>query len=65
MAFNIGDRVIYEDCDGRLKGEIVDIWKDKQGVITGYFVALNSGIYVQFQSHNRKWSKVGEPVLIA
>lgn len=64
MAFNIGDRVIYEDDDGRLQGEIVDIWKNKQGIITGYFVALNSGIYVQFQPHNKKWSKVEKPVLI-
>ena len=67
MTFNVGDRVAYEeDIDGKyLLGEIVDIWKNSREKITGYFVALDSGIYVQFLPMNRKWSKVEQPVLIA
>ena len=67
MTFNVGDRVVYEeDIDGKyLLGEIVDIWKNSREKITGYFVALDSGIYVQFLPMNRKWSKVEQPVLIA
>ena len=67
MTFNVGDRVVYEeDIGGKyLLGEIVDIWKNSREIITGYFVALDSGTYVQFLPMNRKWSKVEQPVLIA
>ncbi|HEY95453.1 MAG TPA: hypothetical protein G4O15_11015 [Dehalococcoidia bacterium] len=65
MDFRIRDRVIYEDEEGRIKGEIVDIWKNNSDVITCYLVALDSGIYVQFTPKNLKWSKAQEPVLIA
>ena len=67
MAFNVGDRVMYKDnsidreC---LRGEIVDIWRNNRNKITNYFVTLDSGIYVQFTSHNPYWSKAEEPVLI-
>ncbi|MBN2075375.1 MAG: hypothetical protein JW762_07480 [Dehalococcoidales bacterium] len=65
MVLHIGDRVIYEDGGEPLTGEIVDIWKNNQERITGYFVILDSGIYVQFLPDNLKWSKLEEPVLIA
>jgi hypothetical protein len=65
MVLHIGDRVIYEDGGEPLKGEIVDIWKNNQERITGYFVILDSGIYVQFLPDNLKWSELEEPVLIA
>ena len=68
MAFKIGDHVIYEekDEDGRrIKGEIVDIWRSTGKRITNYFVTLDSGIYVQFTTHNLKWSKIEEPALVA
>ena len=68
MAFNIGDRVKYEDLDidGKcLQGEIVDIAKNSRDMITSYFAVLDSGLYVQFKPHNLKWSKLEEPVLIS
>jgi hypothetical protein len=67
MSFNVGDRVLYKDniINGEyLKGEIVDIWKNNRNKITNYFVTLDSGIYVQFTSHNPNWIKAKEPVLI-
>ena len=63
MAFNIGDRVIYEGevIDGEyLKGEIVDIAKNSRGIIISYFAELDSGLYVQFKPHNLRWSKLDE-----
>ncbi|HEY94622.1 MAG TPA: hypothetical protein G4O15_06745 [Dehalococcoidia bacterium] len=67
MAFDVGDQVIYEDkgIDGeRIKGVIIDIWKNNRKKITNYFVMLDSGIYVQITSHNLKWNKVEAPALI-
>lgn len=64
MAFDIGDRVIYEgeDIDGEyLQGEIADIAKNSRDIITSYFVVLDSGLYVQFKPHNLRWSKIDEP----
>ncbi|UCC16409.1 MAG: hypothetical protein JSU58_08570 [Dehalococcoidales bacterium] len=67
MAFEVGDRVIYEDMgiNGEcIEGEIVDIWKNNGEQITNYFVTLDSGTYVQFTPRNLKWSKADESVLI-
>lgn len=64
MAFDIGDRVIYEgeDIDGEyLQGKIVDIAKNSRGIITSYFAVLDSGLYVQFKPHNLRWTKLDEP----
>ena len=64
MAFNIGDRVIFEgeDIDGEyLQGEIIDIAKNSRDIITSYFVVLDSGLYVQFKPHNLRWTKIDEP----
>jgi len=68
MAFNIGDRVIYEgeDIDGTyLQGEIVDIAKNSRDIITSYFAVLDSGLYVQFKPHNLRWSKIEESNLVS
>jgi ribosomal protein L35AE/L33A len=68
MAFKIGDRVVYEEKDtdgGCIKGEIVDIWRNTGKRITNYFVTLDSGIYIQFTTHNLKWSKLEEPALVS
>ena len=67
MAFNIGDRVVYEgeDIDGEyLQGEIIDIAKNSRDMITSYFVVLDSGLYVQFKPHNLKWVKLNETSLV-
>ncbi len=67
MAINIGDRIIYvdEDRDGEYsKGEIVDIWKN-DGIITGYFAVLDSGLYVHIKPNYQKWCKVYEPALVS
>jgi len=61
MAFNVGERVMYKDSDinGKcLRGEIVDIWENNRIKKIHYFVILDSGIYVQFASHNSHWSKI-------
>lgn len=61
MAFEIGDRIIYEgeDIDGEyLQGEIVDIAKNDRDMITSYFAVVNSGLYVQFRPHNLMWTKM-------
>jgi hypothetical protein len=68
MAFKIGDRVVYEEksMDGEdIKGEIVDIWKNRGNKITNYFVTLDSGIYIQFTPRNLKWGRSEEPVLVS
>jgi hypothetical protein len=68
MAFNIGDRVIYEgeDIDGvYLQGKIVDIAKNSRDIITSYFAVLDSGLYVQFKPHNLRWSKIEESNLVS
>jgi hypothetical protein len=52
MVIKIGDRIIYrdEDRDGvYFLGEIVDIWRNSKNKITGYFAALNSGLYVHIE----------------
>ena len=49
MEFSIGEKIIYkdEDKDGvYFIGEIVDVWRNRKEMITGYFAALNSGLYV-------------------
>ena len=53
MEFSIGEKIIYkdEDSDGvYFIGEIVDIWRNSKEMITGYFAALNSGLYVNINS---------------
>ena len=63
MAFNIGDRVIYEgeDVNGEyLQGVIVDIAKNSRDMITSYFAVLDAGLYVQFKPHNLRWTKLDE-----
>ena len=67
MAFNIGDRVLYEgeDIDGAyLQGEIIDVAKNSSDMITSYFVVLDSGLYVQFKPYNLKWVKQNETALV-
>jgi hypothetical protein len=64
MAFDIGDRVIYEgeDIDGTyLQGKIVNVAKNSRDIITSYFAVLDSGLYVQFKPHNLRWSKMDAP----
>ena len=49
MEFSIGEKIIYKDEDNNgvyFIGEIVDIWRNSKEMITGYFTALNSGLYV-------------------
>lgn len=61
MAFNVGDRVVYkeEDINGKhLLGEIIDIWKNNKEMITGYFAALDSGVFVHIQPDNLNWDKL-------
>ncbi|MBN2075037.1 MAG: hypothetical protein JW762_05755 [Dehalococcoidales bacterium] len=53
MEIKIGDRIIYKDEDNNgvyFIGEIVDIWRNSREKITGYFAALNSGIYVHIKA---------------
>ena len=66
MAFDIGDRIIYEgeDIKGEyLQGEIIDIGKNSRDMITSYFALLNSGLYVQFRPHNLMWTKLEKSLL--
>ncbi|MFC1947501.1 hypothetical protein ACFLXY_06240 [Chloroflexota bacterium] len=66
MAFDIGDRIIYEGEDVKgeyLQGEIIDIAKNNRDMITSYFAVLNSGLYVQFRPHNLMWTKLDKPLL--
>lgn len=63
MALKIGDRVEYkgETIDGKFpQGEIVDITKNSRDFIISYFVKLDAGILVQFESHNLNWHKLEE-----
>jgi UDP-2,3-diacylglucosamine pyrophosphatase LpxH len=49
MEFSIGEKIIYKDEDNDgvyFIGEIVDVWRNRKEMITGYFAALNSGLYV-------------------
>ena len=49
MELNIGEKIIYKDEDNNgvyFIGEIVDVWRNSKEKITGYFTALNSGLYV-------------------
>jgi len=49
MEFSIGEKIIYKDEDNNgvyFIGEIVDVWRNSKEMITGYFTALNSGLYV-------------------
>lgn len=63
MAFNIGDRIIYEDIDGEyFKGEIVDVSTNNDKKITGYFTVTNSGLYVHFHASSLKWCRLDESV---
>jgi hypothetical protein len=67
MAFDIGDRVIYEveDSDGKcLEGEIVDIAKNSEDKVTSYFAVTDRGLYVQFKPNNLRWFKLDEPSFI-
>ena len=67
MAITIGDRIIYQDADTNgmyESGEIVDIWTDNDR-ITGYFAALDSGLYVHIKPNHQHWHVITEPVLVA
>ena len=66
MAAKIGDMIIYvdEEKDGEcVKGEIVDIWRNRNKDITDYFVALDSGLYVHVKPNYPNWSKVDDRFL--
>ena len=61
MAINIGDKIIYvdEDSNGEcVKGEIVDIWRNRNSDITDYFVALDTGMYTHVKPNYPNWSKL-------
>jgi hypothetical protein len=66
MAYEIGDRVQYEDNSNgmSLQGAIIDIRENDRVRLTNYFAVLDSGIYVQFTSDNSRWRKMGDPVLV-
>lgn len=58
MKLSIGEKIICknEDCDGVFYiGEIVDIWRNREEMITGYSTAFNSGNYVNI---NHEYLKV-------
>jgi hypothetical protein len=67
MTINVGDRIIYQDEDTNgvyETGEIVDIWNNN-GSFTGYFAALDSGLYVHIKPNYQYWRKLTEPALVA
>lgn len=66
MAINIGDTIIYvdEETDNKcVKGEIVDIWRNHNGEITDYFVALDSGLYTHVKPNYPNWCKLDDRFL--
>jgi len=64
MAFNIGDKIIYQDLYGdSFKALIIDIWSDGNGEITGYFAVTNSGLYVHFKPINLEYCHLDESVV--
>lgn len=61
MSNNVGDLIIYADKDRNgvcIKGEIVDIWKNKRKEITDYFVVLDSGQYVTVKPNYPNWCQL-------
>ncbi|MBN2076477.1 MAG: hypothetical protein JW762_13090 [Dehalococcoidales bacterium] len=66
MAIHIGDKIIYA-FNGKdkkcVKGEIIDIWKNHNGEITDYFVALDSGLYTNVKPNYPNWCKVDDRFL--
>ncbi len=66
MELNIGDNIVYEDSYGdSFKGNIIEIWKNDNEEITGYFAITNSGIYVHFKPHSLEWVRLEEQVPVA
>ncbi|MFC1947950.1 hypothetical protein ACFLXY_08535 [Chloroflexota bacterium] len=65
VEINIGDRIIYEDKGGAsIKGEIVDISKNNDEEITGYYMVTNKGAYIHFHASSLKSCRLdkSEPV---
>ena len=63
MELKIGDRIDYSDTDGdSFKGKIIDISKNNDGEITGYFAVTNSGLYIHFHTGSLQWCCLDESV---
>ena len=63
MELSIGDQIVYEDpYDGSFKGQIIEIWKNDNEKITGYFAVTNSGLYVHFKPNSLEWVRLEEQV---
>ena len=66
MELKIGDKVRYEDKYGdRFRALIIDVWKDDDGEITGYFSVTNSGLYIHFKPDRLEAIYLDEPVLVS
>ena len=66
MELNIGDKIIYEDSHFNFFiGEIVDIWKNDEEEISGYFVVTDTGLYVHFKPSSLEWVRLGEAVPVS
>ena len=64
-GIKIGDKIRYEDAYGdRFKALIMEVWKNDDGEITGYFSVMNSGLYVHFKSDSLEWVHLDERVSV-
>jgi len=66
MDFNIGDKVIYEDLQFNIfKGEVIDIWKDDDGVKTAYFLETDSGLHIHLKPSSLEWCRLDKSVPVS
>ena len=66
MEFNIGDKIIYEDLHFNIfNGEVVDIWKDDDGVKTAYFLETDSGLHIHLKPGSLEWCRLDKSVPVS
>ena len=63
MELSVGDKIRYKDVNGdSFRALIIEIWKNDDGEITGYFSVTNSGLYVHFHASSLEWVRLEEQV---
>lgn len=63
MELNVGDKIRYEDAYGdSFRALIIEIWRNDEGKITGYFSVTNSGLYIHFHASSLEWVRLEEQV---
>ena len=66
MEINVGDKIIYEDGDlNFFTGKIVDIWKNDENQISGYFVVTDTELYIHFKPSSLGCVRLGETIPVS